>query len=1075
MDFCLSNEKNRAMKFLPGLLLLSVLFLQDANAQLFNKALLFNGNSALLSDCTPRANGNNLVVGAYTSSRALLAELNQDGDTLWVKEFNLGNNTSLSHVRELPNQTILVAGKTQHGGAQNAFLAKFDAQGNILNWKIINHYNNRLVTINDLVVDPSGNIYIAGHWTDLYSGGSVFQTWTIPLLIKLNPDYSTNWVRTYGIHDADDRYSGTVSNIGFDNNGDLCTWGYHTALRTVINIELYVAKWTTDGNLIWAKQRNSTLFNRTEGRQCLGVDDQNNLYVTSNNFIQAPPSIRGWLIEKYSASGNLLWAKTYKVNGNHIRANSLVIKQDKIYLMTHRDSASSNYDGLLVVLDTSGAVLSNQILGTVTANMTVKAVHDHHFLMVGRLNNVNNDAANVIQFGENGILSCPLGSLPFTVVNESPNVVTGINPSYESIDSLFIANSTFFQSARSTLTHCTAVSPCFTTYSTDHQIACGPFTWINGITYTNPNNTDTVILTNAAGCDSIITLNLSFSTDTVGIDNQIACDSYVWIDGNTYTASNNTAQYTLTNVAGCDSVVTLQLTIYNASNGIDLQSACDSFTWIDGNTYTSSNNTAQFTLTNQHGCDSVVTLNLTINNSTTNTVTETACNAYTWSLDGNTYTNSGTYTYLGTNAGGCPLTTTLNLTINQSSNASLSETACDSYTWALNGITYTSSGNYTHVINNAAGCDSIITLNLTINNSTSATQNESACDTYTWSLNGTTYNTSGNYTYVQTNTSGCDFTTTLNLIINNATIDTLNESACDSYVWALNGTTYTTSGIYTYNGTGTNGCPLTSTLILTINDTINASMTETACDAYLWNLNGTNYSSSGTYTHVSTSPTGCLLTTTLFLTVNNSTTVTLNETACGTYLWGLNGNSYNTSGNYTYLDTNAAGCPQTTTLNLIIHSIDTSAFFNGTTITANAIGASYQWIDCNNGNAAIAGATSQSFMPLTNGNYAVIISDTNCSDTSACYLVTAVGIDKLEPIRVTVYPNPTSGNLQINLGNTYPETNIRLMNALGQSVLNETHKMTGEINLSIEEAPGVYVLEVETKEQSLVRLRILKN
>ena len=91
-----------------------------------------------------------------------------------------------------------------------------------------------------------------------------------------------------------------------------------------------------------------------------------------------------------------------------------------------------------------------------------------------------------------------------------------------------------------------------------------------------------------------------------------ACDSLTWIDGNTYTSSNNTATHTLTNAAGCDSVVTLDLIINSSVNGTDAMTACDSLTWIDGNTYTSSNNTATHTLTNAAGCDSVVTLDLTI-------------------------------------------------------------------------------------------------------------------------------------------------------------------------------------------------------------------------------------------------------------------------------------------------------------------------------------------------------------------------------------------------------------------------------------------------------------------------------
>ena len=101
---------------------------------------------------------------------------------------------------------------------------------------------------------------------------------------------------------------------------------------------------------------------------------------------------------------------------------------------------------------------------------------------------------------------------------------------------------------------------------------------------------------------------ISSSTDVI-----VACDSYTWIDGNTYISSNNTATYTLNNSQGCDSVVSLDLTILYSSTGVDTQVHCDEYTWINGRTYTSSNNTAEFVLNNSIGCDSIVTLDLIIN------------------------------------------------------------------------------------------------------------------------------------------------------------------------------------------------------------------------------------------------------------------------------------------------------------------------------------------------------------------------------------------------------------------------------------------------------------------------------
>jgi len=265
------------------------------------------------------------------------------------------------------------------------------------------------------------------------------------------------------------------------------------------------------------------------------------------------------------------------------------------------------------------------------------------------------------------------------------------------------------------------------------------YTWIDGITYVSSNNTATFTITNAVGCDSIVTLNLTIGNSTTGVDNITACDSYTWIDGVTYTASNNSATHTLTNSVGCDSIVTLNLMLNNSTTGVDVITACDSYTWIDGITYTASNNTATHILTNSIGCDSIVTLNLTIINSTTGTDVITACYSYTW-IDGVTYTASNsTATHTLTNSIGCDSIVTLNLTINNTTTGTDVITACDSYTW-IDGVTYTASNNSaTQTLTNAMGCDSVVTLDLTIStidvsvmqNSPMLTANNSTA-TYQW-------------------------------------------------------------------------------------------------------------------------------------------------------------------------------------------------------------------------------------------------------------------------------------------------------------------------------------------------------
>jgi hypothetical protein len=160
----------------------------------------------------------------------------------------------------------------------------------------------------------------------------------------------------------------------------------------------------------------------------------------------------------------------------------------------------------------------------------------------------------------------------------------------------------------------------------------------------------------------VVTLDLTIAQPNTGTDVATACDSYTWIDGITYTADNNTATWTLTNAAGCDSVVTLDLTILASTAGTDVVTACDSLVWIDGVTYKSSNNTATHVLTNAAGCDSVVTLDLTILASTSSSVDVSSPESYT-SPSGKVWTQTGIYLDTIANAVGCDSVITFNLTI----------------------------------------------------------------------------------------------------------------------------------------------------------------------------------------------------------------------------------------------------------------------------------------------------------------------------------------------------------------------------------------------------------------------------
>ncbi|MBX2973798.1 MAG: T9SS type A sorting domain-containing protein [Flavobacteriales bacterium] len=289
--------------------------------------------------------------------------------------------------------------------------------------------------------------------------------------------------------------------------------------------------------------------------------------------------------------------------------------------------------------------------------------------------------------------------------------------------------------------------------------------------------------------------------------------------------------------------------------------------------------TMTYTVTGTGGCsNATATRTVTVTATTNNTASASACDSYTWNVNGQTYTQSGSYTSVN----GCH-TETLNLTIVTSTNNVTTASACDSYTWNINGQTYTQSGTYTSV----SGCGTQ-TLELTITPSTSNTTSASACGSYTWSVHGQTqvYTQGGTYTSV----NGCH-TETLELTITPITGNTTTASACDSYTWNVNGQTYTQSGLYT----SVNGCHA-DTLELTITPATSNTTSASACDSYTWNVNGQTYTQGGTYTSVS----GCH-TETLVLTINESSENTTEVDVCGaSYTWAMNGQTYTASGSYSF-------------------------------------------------------------------------------------------------------------------------------------------------------------------------------
>jgi len=148
----------------------------------------------------------------------------------------------------------------------------------------------------------------------------------------------------------------------------------------------------------------------------------------------------------------------------------------------------------------------------------------------------------------------------------------------------------------------------------------------------------------------------------------------------------------------------------------------------------------------------------------------------------------------------------------------------------------------------------------------------------------------------------------------------------------------------------------------------------------------------------------------------------------------------------------------------------------GLVITADEAGATYQWVDCNNGNAAISGETAQSFTATTNGSYAVEVTKGSCTEISACTNITSVGINETTiNLGLSIYPSPTTGVVNFKSAISAPlndriET-IEIYNLTGQKVA--VFSKTNTIDIS-NLTNGVYFAKVITIGSSVVMQKLVK-
>lgn len=457
-------------------------------------------------------------------------------------------------------------------------------------------------------------------------------------------------------------------------------------------------------------------------------------------------------------------------------------------------------------------------------------------------------------------------------------------------------------------------------------------------------------------------------------------------------------------------------------------------------------------------------------------ISQKACDRYISPSGKYEWTQSGNYldtVYLQT---GCTEIITIHLDVDKSKYDTIITSGCNEFISPSGKYIWTTDGIYNDTIQTSTGCDSILTYNLTIFKSSYGIINNVSCNSFISPSGKYEWFTSGTYYDTISNSIGCDSIITVNLTINKSTYTEINIESCDYYISPSNKYVWTVSGNYTDTITGLSGCDSIINVNLTIHHSSESHLNSIVCDKYISPSGKYVLTGSGIYSDTIPNFEGCDSIITINLTVRNSTAGFLKAASCNNYLSPSTLYNWNQSGTYTDTIPNSVGCDSVITVELNVINIDTSIMVSedGSEIISGDSISHHQWLDCLNHSTLIIGETRQSFVPVKNGDYAVINSYGWCTDTSRCVQFGKTEISEV-PVNqgIKIYPNPTSGKLKIDLCNDYKSAIITISELDGRMIQKLKIENNNQIEISLTGSAGIYILTINTLEQQAI-FRIVK-
>ena len=422
----------------------------------------------------------------------------------------------------------------------------------------------------------------------------------------------------------------------------------------------------------------------------------------------------------------------------------------------------------------------------------------------------------------------------------------------------------------------------------------------------------------ASGCDSTVTLSLSVSDTLFTPITASICDGESYLFDGSLLTSADSYSATYTSASGCDSTITLFLSVNDTLFTPIAASICDGESYpFDGSLLTTAGNYSA-TYASASGCDSTVTLSLSVSDTLFTPITASICDGESYPFDGSLLTSAGSYSATYASASGCDSTVTLSLSVSDTLFTPIAASICDGESYLFDGSLLTSAGSYSATYASASGCDSTVVLSLSVSDTLFTPIAASICDGESYPFDGSLLTSAGNYSATYASASGCDSTVTLSLSVSDTLFTPITASICDGESYLFDGSLLTSAGSYSATYASASGCDSTVTLSLSVSDTLFTPIAASICDGESYPFDGSLLTSAGNYSATYASASGCDSTVTLSLSVSDTLFTPIAASICTGGSYPFDGSLLTSAGSYSATYASASGCDSTVTLSLSV-------------------------------------------------------------------------------------------------------------------------------------------------------------